>query len=88
METIKPIEIKAHCHKQLPKKIRSDAVIRAQRKYYQKNKEARNKYTNEYHKTWNLETKTCSCGLEIKNYSWVKHAKSKKHLKRIDNMRL
>ena len=78
--------IKTHSHKEQPKKIRSDAVIRAQSKYYQKNKEARNNYTNEYHKKWNTQTKMCSCGLEIKNYSWAKHNLSKKHFHRIDNI--
>tara|TARA_R110002096_G_scaffold330034_1_gene524129 strand:+ start:215 stop:463 length:249 start_codon:yes stop_codon:yes gene_type:complete len=70
-----------------PKTPRSEAVCRAQKNYYNKNKEELNKYCNEYHKKWNIEYKMCSCGLEIKNFSYVKHLLSKNHMKRLINMR-
>ena len=76
-----------HQNKKPAKKQRSEAVTRAQHKYYEKNKEQIKKNTHEYHKIWNIKKKMCSCGMEIKNYSWAKHAKSQKHMKRINNMR-
>lgn len=78
--------IKFHMPKPSPKIERSQAVIDAQKKYYATHKRERNEYTKEYHKTWNTEVKICSCGLHIKNYSYVKHLKSKKHLKRIEEL--
>tara|TARA_R110002096_G_scaffold45989_2_gene122920 strand:+ start:76 stop:342 length:267 start_codon:yes stop_codon:yes gene_type:complete len=61
-----------------PKKIRSDALKRAQARYYVKNRDKYLAYFDEYHKTWNTETKICKCGQEVKNYSIHKHRKSKK----------
>lgn len=75
--------IKYHQSKPSPKIERTQAVIDAQKKYYDNNKEARNRYTSNYHQTWNTQVKRCSCGLDIKNYSYVKHLKSKKHMKKI-----
>ena len=78
--------IKYHQSKPSPKIVRTKEVIAAQQKYYANNKEARNRYTSEYHKTWNTQVKRCSCGLDIKNFSYVKHIKSKKHLKRMQEL--
>jgi len=42
--------IKYHQCKPIPKIVRTKEVIAAQQKYYAANKEARNRYTTEYHK--------------------------------------
>tara|TARA_R110000787_G_scaffold200747_1_gene311743 strand:+ start:140 stop:397 length:258 start_codon:yes stop_codon:yes gene_type:complete len=78
--------IKYHTSKPSPKIERTLKVINAQKKYYASNREVRNRYTKNYHATWNTEVKRCSCGLDIKNYSYVKHLKSKKHLKRLNEL--
>jgi hypothetical protein len=68
-----------------PKK-RSPALVKAQQKYYERNKEKITKKQTEYNKTYSKMTHVCECGDVISNSAKYSHIKSKRHLRRMENI--
>jgi hypothetical protein len=69
----------------VPKK-RSTALVKAQQKYYEKNKEQITIKQTHYNKTYSKMTHVCECGDVISNSAKYSHIKSKRHLRRVDNI--
>ena len=69
----------------VPKK-RSPALVKAQQKYYEKNKEKITIKQTQYNKTYSKMTHVCECGDVISNSAKYSHIKSKRHLRRVANI--
>ena len=67
---------------------RTPSLIRAQSKYYQKNKAKITKMQTEYNKIYNKQTFICECGDTITNAGKWHHLKSKRHTRRLENIKL
>ena len=68
-------------------KPRSAALIKAQERYYQKNKELITKKQMLYNITYTKMTKLCECGDMVSNSAKYKHITSKRHRRRMENIR-
>ena len=68
-------------------KPRSAALIKAQEKYYLKNKEMITKKQMAYNITYTKLTKICDCGDIVSNSAKYKHITSKRHRRRMENIR-
>jgi hypothetical protein len=68
-----------------PKK-RSPALVKAQSKYYEKNKAKITLKQTEYNKTYSKLTHICDCGDVISNSAKYSHKKSKRHIRRMENI--
>ena len=68
-----------------PKK-RTPALVKAQSKYYEKNKAKITLKQTEYNKTYSKMTHICDCGDVISNSAKYSHIKSKRHLRRMENI--
>jgi len=68
------------------KKPRSSALIKAQSSYYEKNKAVITAKQMKYNKTYNKLKYTCPCGLVVSNCSKYNHIRSKRHIKRMENL--
>lgn len=66
---------------------RSDALMKAQRKYYEKNKEKITYKQTLYNKSYTKITKLCDCGDMVTNAAKYTHIKSARHLRRIENIK-
>jgi hypothetical protein len=67
-------------------KPRSAALIKAQERYYQKNKELITKKQMVYNITYTKMTKLCECGDIVSNSAKYKHITSKRHRRRMENI--
>tara|TARA_R110002072_G_C7850530_1_gene525632 strand:- start:42 stop:545 length:504 start_codon:yes stop_codon:yes gene_type:complete len=66
----------------------SDSFKKAQKKYYEKNKERLNKYRSEYYYK-NCDKKyICICGSTMRNNSRFSHFKTNKHINYIENKKI
>ena len=68
-------------------KPRSAALIKAQEKYYQKNKAMITKKQMIYNMTYTKMTKLCECGDMVSNSAKYKHITSKRHRRRMENIK-
>ena len=66
---------------------RSEALIRAQRKYYQKNKEKLTQNQLEYNKVYNKVIISCACGDKYTRAAKFHHMKSNRHATRMQNIK-
>ena len=66
---------------------RSPALVKAQQKYYELNKEKITKKQTEYNKNYSKLTHSCDCGDVISNSAKYSHIKSNRHLRRMDNIK-
>jgi hypothetical protein len=66
---------------------RSEALIRAQRKYYQKNKEKLTQNQLEYNKVYNKVVISCACGDTYTRAAKFHHMKSARHATRMQNIK-
>ena len=66
---------------------RSEALIRAQRKYYQKNKEKLTQNQLEYNKVYNKVVISCECGDTYTRAAKFHHMKSARHATRMQNIK-
>tara|TARA_R110002124_G_scaffold285745_2_gene464729 strand:- start:319 stop:894 length:576 start_codon:yes stop_codon:yes gene_type:complete len=69
----------------VPKK-RSPALVKAQQKYYEKNKAQITLKQTQYNKMYSKMTHVCECGDVISNSAKYSHIKSKRHLRRVANI--
>ena len=69
------------------KKPRSEALARAQQRYYQKNKEKLTKNQLEYNKTYSKVIIECACGDKITRAAKHYHMKSSRHATRMQNIK-
>ena len=69
------------------KPTRSEALIRAQRKYYQKNKEKLTQNQLEYNKVYNKVVISCACGDKYTRAAKFHHMKSNRHATRMQNIK-
>ena len=67
---------------------RTPSLIRAQQKYYQKNKAKITKMQTAYNKEYNKQTFICECGDVLTNSAKFFHLKSKRHHRRLENIKL
>ena len=67
---------------------RTPSLIRAQAKYYQANKKKITAMQTAYNKEYNKLTFTCKCGDTITNAGKWHHLKSKRHHRRLENIKL
>tara|TARA_R110002050_G_scaffold24388_4_gene65249 strand:- start:1298 stop:1843 length:546 start_codon:yes stop_codon:yes gene_type:complete len=65
---------------------RSAALIKAQQKYYEKNKIKITHKQMLYNITYCKKTHICSCGDIVTNAAKYHHVRSKRHLRRLDNI--
>ena len=68
-------------------KPRSASLQKAQTKYYKKNKEKITAKQMKYNETYNKKDYVCDCGSKIKISSKHHHMKSKKHIKKMDELK-
>ena len=68
-----------------PKK-RSPALVKAQSRYYEKNKAKITLKQTEYNKKYSKLTHICPCGDVISNSAKYSHIKSKRHIRRMENI--
>ena len=66
---------------------RSPSLIKAQKKYYEKNKEKITAKQTEYNQRYTKLTHTCECGDVISNAAKYHHIRSKRHARRIENIK-
>ena len=66
---------------------RTPSLVRAQQKYYQKNKAKITAMQTEYNKIYNKQTFICECGDTISNAGKWHHLKSKRHHRRCENIK-
>tara|TARA_R110000851_G_scaffold41518_1_gene104138 strand:- start:54 stop:632 length:579 start_codon:yes stop_codon:yes gene_type:complete len=66
---------------------RSPSLVKAQQKYYQKNKEKITHKQMLYNVKYNKLTTICPCGDVITNASKYHHLKSQRHKRRLDNIK-
>lgn len=69
-----------------PKK-RSASLVKAQQKYYEKNKAKITLKQSLYNKTYYKLTHVCPCGDVISNSAKYSHIKSKRHIRRMENIK-
>tara|TARA_R110002126_G_scaffold89568_4_gene213876 strand:- start:849 stop:1409 length:561 start_codon:yes stop_codon:yes gene_type:complete len=67
-------------------KPRSAALIKAQERYYQKNKAMITQKQMVYNMKYTKLTKTCECGDLVSNSAKYKHITSKRHRRRMENI--
>ena len=91
IKTIKPtISISPDAEQVMgPKKTkpRSPALIKAQQKYYEKNKAKITKQQTLYNEKYTKLTHKCECGDIVTNSAKYKHIKSDRHIRRLDNIK-
>ena len=68
------------------KKPRSAALIKAQKKYYEKNKQKITKQQTKYNETYSKLSYKCKCGDMVSNSAKYAHIKSDRHIRRITNI--
>tara|TARA_R110000850_G_scaffold136279_4_gene257430 strand:- start:470 stop:955 length:486 start_codon:yes stop_codon:yes gene_type:complete len=66
---------------------RSPSLIKAQKKYYEKNKEKITAKQTEYNQRYTKLTHTCDCGDVITNAARYHHLRSKRHSRRLENIK-
>ena len=66
---------------------RSPSLIKAQKKYYEKNKAKITAKQTEYNQRYTKLTHTCDCGDVITNAARYHHLRSKRHSRRLENIK-
>jgi len=66
---------------------RSPSLIKAQKKYYEKNKAKITAKQTEYNNKYTKLTHECECGDVISNAAKYHHIRSKRHARRIENIK-
>jgi hypothetical protein len=69
------------------KKPRSAALIKAQKKYYEKNKEKITSQQTKYNEIYSKLSYKCECGDMVSNSAKYQHLKSNRHIRRINNIK-
>jgi len=69
------------------KKPRSAALIKAQKKYYEKNKEKITSQQTKYNNIYSKLSYKCECGDMVSNSAKYQHLKSNRHIRRINNIK-
>lgn len=68
-------------------KKRSPALVKAQQKYYEKNKEKITKKQTLYNTTYCKLTHVCDCGDTVSNSAKYSHRKCARHIRRMENIK-
>ena len=87
IRTICPTVVETVVEEVKESKPRSAALIKAQERYYQKNKEIITKKQMAYNSTYTKLTKLCECGDMVSNSAKYKHITSKRHRRRMENIK-
>jgi len=66
---------------------RSAALVKAQQKYYEKNKAKITLKQTQYNKMYSKLTHLCPCGDTVSNSAKYSHIKSKRHNRRMENIK-
>ena len=86
IKTIKPKPSVCPVVEPAEKKPRSNALIKAQKKYYEKNKQKITKQQTKYNETYSKLSYKCKCGDMVSNSAKYQHIKSNRHIRRITNI--
>ena len=88
IRTIKPKQSVCPVVEELPeKKPRSAALIKAQKRYYEKNKQKITIQQTKYNETYSKLSYKCECGDMVSNSAKYAHIKSNRHIRRITNIK-
>lgn len=84
-QSVTPVVVEQIAKKE--KKPRSDALIKAQKKYYEKNKQKITERQTIYNESYSKLTHRCKCGDMVSNSSKYKHIISDRHIRRLQNIK-
>ena len=87
VKVIKPVICIPVVENVVESKPRSAALVKAQARYYEKNKELITKKQMVYNSTYTKLTKICECGDLVSNSAKYKHITSKRHRRRMENIK-
>ena len=87
IRTIKPKQPVCPVVEPPKKKPRSEALIKAQKKYYEKNKEKITIQQTKYNETYSKLSYKCECGDMVSNSAKYKHITSARHIRRVTNIK-
>ena len=87
IRTIKPKQSVSPIVEPPAKKPRSNALIKAQKKYYEKNKQKITIQQTKYNETYSKMSYKCECGDLVSNSAKYAHIKSNRHIRRVNNIK-
>ena len=86
IRVIKPVPAPAPIVEKEPKK-RSAALVKAQQKYYERNKKKITEKQTLYNTTYCKLTHICDCGDTVSNSAKYSHRKCARHIRRMENIK-